>query len=125
MDESLHTFTIKTTFAHEDEGTASSSAASVIKIVENVKNTFPGVVTSRQLARSMKVILEPKGFTLDKTLLVTSFCCDEVCRDLEDELKKNFGQVSWHTYLSSCLWVFHVQHDCLICLFCRISILEE
>lgn len=102
MDESLHTFTIKTTFAHEDEGTASSSAASVIKIVENVKNTFPGVVTSRQLARSMKVILEPKGFTLDKTLLVTSFCCDEVCRDLEDELKKNFGQVSWHI----CIHVF-------------------
>ena len=63
MDESLHTFTIKTTFAHEDEGTASSSAASVIKIVENVENTFPGVVTSRQLSRSKKVILEPKGFT--------------------------------------------------------------
>jgi hypothetical protein len=89
---SLHTFTMEEAFAHEDEGTAYSSATSVISVMENAKSNFPGVVTTHQLARSINVILDGKGFDKEKTLLATSLCCDEVCRDMEDELREVYGQ---------------------------------
>ena len=92
MDETLHTFTMKHAFLHEDEGSAHSSAVSVIKVISNAKSTFPNAITAFQLARSVHDILEPHGFSPPDTLLATSFCCDEVCRDLEDELKAVFGQ---------------------------------
>jgi hypothetical protein len=53
---------------------------------------FPGIITSHQLARSLDVILSKQGFEKEKTLLGTSLCCDEVCRDMEDELKEVYGQ---------------------------------
>jgi hypothetical protein len=37
LNMSLHTFTMKEGFAHEDEGTAFSSATSVISVMENAK----------------------------------------------------------------------------------------
>mmetsp|Transcript_28592 Transcript_28592/g.43751 ORF Transcript_28592/g.43751 Transcript_28592/m.43751 type:complete len:324 (-) Transcript_28592:1637-2608(-) len=89
---SLHTFTMDAAFAHEDEGTAHSSAASVVSVMNNAKTIFPGIITAHQLARSLKAILTPRGFDTDKTLLASSFCCDEVCRDLEDELREVYGQ---------------------------------
>ena len=92
MNESLHTFTMHEAFAHEDEGTAVSSASSVVNVMHNATTTFPGIVTSHQLARALDVILSPRGFDKEKTLLATSFCCDEVCRDLEDELREVYGQ---------------------------------
>lgn len=52
---------------------------------------FPGVVTSHQLARSLDVILSKKGFEKETTLLATSLCCDEVCREMEDELREVYG----------------------------------
>lgn len=91
-NESLHSFTMKEAFAHEDEGTAASSATTVVSVMTNAKSKFPGVITSHQLARSLNVLLKPKGFTKDNTLLATCFDCDEVCRDLEDELRAAYGQ---------------------------------
>ena len=44
------------------------------------------------LARSIETILSKKGFDKQNTLLATSLCCDEVCRDMEDELKAIYGQ---------------------------------
>ena len=35
--ESLHTFTMKEGFAHEDEGTPYSSATSVVSVMETTK----------------------------------------------------------------------------------------
>jgi hypothetical protein len=83
---------MKSAFKNEDEGTAHSSAASVIKVISNAKSTFPNVITAHQLARSLQDILKPHGFSSTDSLLTTSFCCDEVCRDLEDELREVFGQ---------------------------------
>lgn len=90
--DSLHSFTMKQAYAHEDEGTAHSSPSTVIGVMGNAKENFPGIITAHQLARALNVILAPKGFDAEKTLLVTSFCCDEVCRDMEDELKQVYGQ---------------------------------
>ena len=90
--DSLHTFAMKEAFDHEDEGTAFSSAVSVVGVMAKAKEAFPGIITAHQLARSLDVVLQPKGFEKDSTLLTTSFCCDEVCRDLEDELKGAYGQ---------------------------------
>lgn len=77
---------------HEDEGTAYSSPVSVINIMDHATSLFPGLVTSHQLARSLDVILSKHGFDRDSTLLATSLCCDEVCRDMEDELRAVYGQ---------------------------------
>lgn len=94
MGENLHEFTMKEGFLHEDEGTAYSSPASVISVMENAKTHFPGILTTRQLSRSLACILdETKGFSsVEETLLATSLSCDEVCRDMEDELKAIYGQ---------------------------------
>jgi len=91
-NDSLHTFAMEAAFAHDDEGTAHSSPSSVVGVMQNAKSTFPGIVTAHQLARSLDVILEPRGFKKETTLLATSFCCDEVNRDLEDELRDAYGQ---------------------------------
>lgn len=90
--KSLHTFTMDAAFAHEDEGTAFSSPSSVKDVMSRAKTTFPGVVTARQLGRSLDVILSNVGIGKESTLLATSFCCDEVNRDLEDELRATYGQ---------------------------------
>jgi hypothetical protein len=38
------------------------------------------------------VILSEKGFQKETTLLATSLCCDEICREIEDELRSKFGE---------------------------------
>lgn len=91
-NDSLHTFAMKEAFDHEDEGTAFSSSVSVVSVMAKAKEHFPDIITGHQLARALDVILAPKGFEKDSTLLTTSFCCDEVCRDLEDELRRGYGQ---------------------------------
>lgn len=89
--ESLHSFAAKTTYAHEDEGTAEASSTSIIKVMERAKNQFPGIISARQLSRSLETVLSNKGFKSETTLLATSFDCDEVNRSLEDELRKAFN----------------------------------
>lgn len=91
-NDSLHTFAMEKAFAHDDEGTAHTSPSSVISVMKNAKDAFPGIVTSHQLARALDVILDPHGFKKETTLLATSFCFDEVNRDLEDELRAVYGQ---------------------------------
>jgi len=91
-NESLHAFEMDAGYAHDDEGTAHTSPSSVVGVMHNAKTAFPGIVTAHQLARSLDVILEPQGFQKETTLLATSFCCDEVNRDLEDELRSVYGQ---------------------------------
>jgi hypothetical protein len=53
---------------------------------------FKGAIPTHQFARALDVTLSKFGFKEDNTLLATSLCCDEVCRDLEDELKSKYGQ---------------------------------
>jgi len=89
---SMHTFQMQAGFSHEDEGTPESSPDSVVSVMKNAKTKFPGIVTSHHLSRSIDVILGSRSFKKETTLLATSFCCDEVCRDLEDELRAKFGQ---------------------------------
>lgn len=91
-NQSLHTFTMSEAFAHEDEGTAVASASTVVCVMEHAKSKFPGIVTTHQLARSLDKILSERSFEKEGTLLATSLSCDEVCRDLEDELREKFGQ---------------------------------
>jgi hypothetical protein len=38
------------------------------------------------------LILGKHGFEKEKTLLATSLCCDEVCREMEDELRQVYGE---------------------------------
>lgn len=91
-NKSLHTFTMEAAFDHEDEGTAVSSAASVVGVMANANSKFPGVVTAHQLGRSLDVILNTRGFDKEKTLLTTSLSGDDVNRDFEDELRQIYGQ---------------------------------
>jgi len=48
-------------------------------------------------AVQLQDILAHHGFTVHTTLLGTSFCCDDVNRGLEDELRHAFGGNSYHS----------------------------
>ncbi|KAL7458764.1 hypothetical protein ACHAWC_010451 [Mediolabrus comicus] len=56
-----------------------------------VKSNFPGAISNRELETKVAAILESKGFTPANTLLCTSLCCDELARNLEDDLNKVYG----------------------------------
>jgi hypothetical protein len=88
---SLHTFLMDEAFAHEDEGTATAGAANIKDAMEHVNSSFAGAIPDHRLAKAVNKILEPLGFNDANTLLTTSLCCDEVCRDLEDEFRNIYG----------------------------------
>jgi hypothetical protein len=56
-----------------------------------VEMTFPEAVTNQVLVTRITKALEPHGYVRDKTLLATSFCCDEVNRELENDLRRLYG----------------------------------
>lgn len=89
--KSLHSFTMLAAHAHEDEGTAEAGAANVKQAMENVNATYPGAIPDHRLAKATRTVLGPLGFNEDNTLVTTSLCDDEVCRDLEDEFRSIYG----------------------------------
>ena len=88
---SLHTFTMEAAFEHEDEGTAEAGASNVKDAMGKVGSVYPGSIPDHRLAKACRKILSPLGFSEDNTLVTTSLCCDEVCRDLEDEFRSIYG----------------------------------
>mmetsp|Transcript_6511 Transcript_6511/g.13737 ORF Transcript_6511/g.13737 Transcript_6511/m.13737 type:complete len:305 (+) Transcript_6511:85-999(+) len=56
-----------------------------------VKKNFPGAISNKAMETKIASILEAKGFTPANTLLCTSLCCDELARNLEDDLNKVYG----------------------------------
>jgi hypothetical protein len=56
-----------------------------------VKSNFPGAISNKELESKVASILESKGLTPANTLLCTSLCCDELARNLEDDLNKVYG----------------------------------
>jgi len=57
----------------------------------NVKRAFPGAIENAVLARKVSYTLSAQGFGKNNTQLATSFCCDEVNRELDDELRAMYG----------------------------------
>lgn len=55
-------------------------------VTEKIKEVFPGAVKSSLLAATIKASLAKNGYTENKTLVATSFCCDEVNRELEKDI---------------------------------------
>ena len=91
LNDSLHTFAINVNYAHDDERNAEVSPSTVASVMKNANENAPYVVTVHQLVRSFEATLEPHCFKKETTLLSTSFCCDEVNRDLEDESRSIYG----------------------------------
>jgi hypothetical protein len=64
-------------------------------VTDRIEEVFPGAIRSPQLAAKVKDILFNQGYIDTKTLLATSLCCDEVNRELENDLiskyKENFS----------------------------------
>lgn len=56
-----------------------------------VKKNFPGAMSNPLLYSRVASILESKGIAPANTLLCTSFCCDELARNLAKDLKKVYG----------------------------------
>ena len=59
---------------------------------QSIKTHFPGALTTADFAKTLKATLETKGYTMEKTLLATSFCCDEINREFEGDLTNIFGK---------------------------------
>ncbi|KAL7427588.1 hypothetical protein ACHAXH_001092 [Discostella pseudostelligera] len=57
-----------------------------------VKHSFPGAITNSTLVSLLQSTLSQKhNFTSNNTLLATSLCCDELARELEDDLVAIYG----------------------------------
>ena len=82
---------MESAFGHEDEGTAEARASNVKDAMEKVGLVYVGAIPDHRLAKACKKVLSPFGFTEDNTLVTTCLCCDEVCRDLEDEFRAMYG----------------------------------
>jgi len=55
--------------------------------LEKIKSAFPGAVTNAQLVNKVTKALSSYGYG-DTTMVATSFCCDEVNRNLETDFQK-------------------------------------
>lgn len=60
------------------------------KPFEKVADVFPGSKTNAELVATISSELQDAGFDLDKVLVATSLCCDEVNRPLESVLAEKF-----------------------------------
>lgn len=91
MKKGMSFGTLMQVYDHDDEGTSEISREAVSLVMQKVKEKFPKALTGHVLAFQLKDILAHSGFTTNTTMLGTSFCCDVVNRDLEDELRQVFG----------------------------------
>ena len=57
-----------------------------------VKAAFPGALSNTDLKAKAVEALSAKGYTPNNTLLCTSLCCDELARNLEQELVDIYGR---------------------------------
>lgn len=55
-------------------------------VTDKIEECFPGAIKSSELAAHIKTVLRQHGYSDDKTLIATSLCCDEVNRELEEDL---------------------------------------
>ena len=55
-----------------------------------VEYHYPGALPTVTSALKLKSALESRGYDVSKTLLATSLCCDEINREMEDELPSAF-----------------------------------
>ena len=51
-----------------------------------VKSKFNGAMDNASLVEYVASILDGRGYSTSNTILATSLCCDEVARQLEDDL---------------------------------------
>jgi hypothetical protein len=58
---------------------------------EKALDVFPGSYTNAEFVTEVRNILEDEGYDLDKMLLATSFCSDELNRSLEISLTNQFN----------------------------------
>ena len=73
-----------------DESHARLSKDAIQTVMRTIEEHFPKAFTAHTLAFQLKDNLAHFGFNAHNVLLGTSLCCDDVCRDLEDELRKQF-----------------------------------
>jgi hypothetical protein len=56
-----------------------------------VQKNFPGALNNQDLVSKVVDILAATGYSGANTLLATSFCCDELARQLEDDFNGVYG----------------------------------
>ncbi len=57
-----------------------------------VKEIFPGAMDNKELVTNVvSHLLSEKDYRGENTLLATSFCCDELARQLEDDFTGIYG----------------------------------
>ena len=71
---------------------AAAAPAPPASFDEMVKAAFPGAVSNTDLKAKAVKALSAKGYTPQNTLLCTSLCCDELARNLEQELVDIYGR---------------------------------
>lgn len=68
------------------------SKETVQGIARTVELHFPGALPTNRMAKQAYTILQKSyGYNGDNTLVATSLCCDELNRQLEDDICRKFG----------------------------------
>lgn len=73
------------------EASAAASPPAFTNAADAVKHYYPGALPTAAFAKQLKSALESRGYDVSKTLLATSLCCDEINREMENELNAEFG----------------------------------
>jgi len=84
------TFVSTMHMAFDKDGTDTGNEA-VEFVTNKINSSFPGAIQSDSLAEKVEGILSSHGYTRENSILATSLCCDEVNRDLEDDLRVKFN----------------------------------
>mmetsp|Transcript_3928 Transcript_3928/g.6175 ORF Transcript_3928/g.6175 Transcript_3928/m.6175 type:complete len:321 (+) Transcript_3928:146-1108(+) len=65
------------------------SKQTVQGISRMVELNFPGALPTNRMAKQLHTILSKHGYTQDNTLVATALCCDELNRQLENDVCKH------------------------------------
>eukprot|EP00979_Chaetoceros_neogracilis_P001375 scaffold241_cov234-Chaetoceros_neogracile.AAC.4 len=60
-------------------------------VTDKIKESFPGALKSLDLTSHIKAVLNKHGYVDGKTLVATALCCDEVNRELEQDITSIFN----------------------------------
>jgi hypothetical protein len=77
-------------FDHRRHSSIADDSHLVVSTASRVASAFPGALTNDRLVKKVSSILKSQDYSKDTTLLGSSLCCDEVCRQLEQDFATHY-----------------------------------
>jgi len=91
LSSTLRSITCDMDVAKKVKETFTNSSKPDADFEKLVRSNFPGALSNKDLVSRVVDTLASKGYSGSNTLLATSFCCDELARQLEDDFNGIYG----------------------------------